>query len=129
MTDNNDKTGGGGFWDDEELERDAGGVYIKFEVPGDSVIGTITGLSKRKFIKDDNESISYDVKLDGGRTVTVSQWMLKNTFYALQPNKGDTIDVTFVDEVKKGSKTTKRFRGKIQYANGEVADFDHTVGK
>ena len=70
---------------------------------------------------------SVEITFEDGRIMTVGQWMLKRSLVLLAPAIGETLEVIYVREERKGSKGTKLFRGSVTRLDGSVEKFDHTV--
>jgi hypothetical protein len=96
------------FWDDAELRT--GGDFVKFDQPGDTVTGEITGIRKHQF-EDGKVVPQIFLNIDGEeRTLTAGQVRLKALLGEKRPNVGDTITVTLTDvEKRAGGKTLKIF--------------------
>jgi hypothetical protein len=103
------------IWDDPDLKPS--NDFIKFEQPGDMVVGRVTSIRKHTFA---DGKVCPQIVLgtaDGERTMTVGQQQLLALLAAAKPNIGDVISVTFSRiERRAGGKTLKHFDVKV---NGE----------
>lgn len=97
-----------GFWDDPAL-KPAGGDYVKFENPGDSVAGTIINLGVKTW-QDGDKSARITLDLDSGGTciLTASNAHLQRLLWSAKPQLGDHIMVRFDGEEKAGGGGFKR---------------------
>jgi hypothetical protein len=96
-------------WDDPEIK--AGGDYIKFDSPGDTVSGTVTAIRAHRF--DDGKVVPQVLLVtDDGeeKTMTAGPVRLKAELAEQRPEAGDHIKVTFTEiEKRAGGKTLKHF--------------------
>lgn len=96
-------------WDDPEIK--AGGDYIKFDTPGDTVSGTVTAIRAHRF--DDGKVVPQVLlTTDDGeeKTMTAGPVRLKAELAEQRPEAGDHIKVTFREvEKRAGGKTLKHF--------------------
>lgn len=109
------------IWDDPELR--AGGDFIKFEQPGDSVAGTINAIRAHKF---DDGKVAPQILLttDDGeeKTVTAGQVRLKLALAEQRPEAGDHITITLSQiEKRTGGKTLKHFDIKVRRSGPAAA--------
>lgn len=110
------------IWDDPELR--AGGDFIKFDQPGDSVAGTIQAVRAHRF---DDGKVAPQILLttDAGdeKTVTAGQVRLKLALAEQRPEAGDHITITLTDvEKRAGGKTLKHFDIKVGRGGAAPAD-------
>lgn len=95
-------------WDDPSLST---GEYIKFENPGDEVVGQILDISIHTF-EDGKKAAKLVIKTDDGeeRILTAGQVQLGIKLKDARPEVGDRIKITF-DGIEKRSmgKTLKLF--------------------
>lgn len=97
------------IWDDPELR--AGGEFVKFEKPGDTVSGVINAVRAHRF-DDGQVAPQILITTDEGedRTITAGQVRLKSALAEQRPEAGDRISITFTQEEKRaGGKTLKHF--------------------
>jgi hypothetical protein len=103
-------------WDDPEIK--AGGDYIKFDNPGDTVSGTVTAIRAHRF--DDGKVVPQVLLVtDDGeeKTMTAGPVRLKAELAEQRPEAGDHITVTFTEvEKRAGGKTLKHFDVKVTKA-------------
>jgi len=103
-------------WDDPDMMMVDD--FVKFDEPGDSVVGEITGV--RKHVWDDgNVCPQLFIRDDEGneRSLTAGQVQLKRRLAELRPNVGDRIKIVFTDiEKRTGGKTMKRFDVQVRRA-------------
>jgi hypothetical protein len=96
-------------WDDPEIK--AGGDYIKFDSPGDTVSGTVTAIRAHRF--DDGKVVPQVLLVtDDGeeKTMTAGPVRLKAELAEQRPEAGDHIKVTFTEiEKRAGGKTRKPY--------------------
>lgn len=106
-----------GIWDDPEIK--AGGEYVRFEKPGDSISGTIVAIRKHKF--DDGKVVPQVLLVtDDGeeRTMTAGQVQLKARLAEERPIAGDHVTVSLIREEKRaGGKTLKHFSVTVTRGN------------
>lgn len=103
------------IWDDPELRT--GGDFVRFESVGDSVTGTITGITTHAFEPGKPVPQLFLSTADGDRTLTASQVQLKALLVELRPEVGDVITVTHTKvEKRDGGKTLKHFDVKREAA-------------
>jgi len=99
-------TAGNDFWS----EFSQSGDFIKFDVVGDTVSGTITAVRRHMF---EDGKVVPQIELDtpdGPKTLTAGQVRLKAMFAEQRPGVGDYITVTLTDiEKRAGGKTIKSF--------------------
>ena len=95
-------------WDDPEMR--IASDYAKFEVIGDSVSGTVTGVYAHRF---DDGKVVPKIILDtseGEVALTAGQVRLKAELSEKRPEVGDTLTVTLTEvEKRAGGKTLKHF--------------------
>jgi hypothetical protein len=95
-------------WDDPEMR--IASDYAKFEVIGDSVSGTVTGVYAHRF---DDGKVVPKIMLDtaeGEVALTAGQVRLKAELSEKRPEVGDTLTVTLTEvEKRAGGKTLKHF--------------------
>lgn len=96
------------IWDDPELKMNSD--FVKFETPGDTIIGSILSIGKHTF-PDGKKAPQILLDTDGGeRTLTVGQFKLRELFDEQRPAVGDRIKVTYTEmERLTGGKTLKHF--------------------
>jgi hypothetical protein len=96
------------YWDDAEMF--SADDFVKFEVVGSSVTGTITAIKRHRF---DDGKVVPQLELDtadGPKTLTAGQFRLKQELRELRPGVGDQITITYTKEEKlTGGKTLKHF--------------------
>jgi hypothetical protein len=96
------------FWTDPEMFES--GDYVKFELVGDKVEGTIAAIKRHQF--DDGKVVpSLELETpDGPKTLTAGQIRLKNALAEKRPGVGDYISITLTEiEKRAGGKTLKHF--------------------
>ena len=95
-------------WDDPEMR--IASDYAKFEVIGDTVSGTVTGVYAHRF---DDGKVVPKIMLDtaeGEVALTAGQVRLKAELSEKRPEVGDTLTVTLTEvEKRAGGKTLKHF--------------------
>lgn len=109
-------------WDDPELQ--AGGEFVKFENPGDRIVGTITAIRKHRF-DDGNVVPQIHLKDEDGedRTLTAGQVRLKAVLAEQRPEVGDTLTVVYERAEKRaGGKTLKHFAVTVERGGAKPAD-------
>lgn len=108
-------------WDDPEIK--AGGDYIKFDNPGDTVSGTVTAIRAHRF--DDGKVVPQVLLVtDDGeeKTMTAGPVRLKAELAEQRPESGDHIKVTFREvEKRAGGKTLKHFDVEVTRAGSTPA--------
>jgi hypothetical protein len=108
-------------WDDPEIK--AGGDYIKFDNPGDTVSGTVTAIRAHRF--DDGKVVPQVLLVtDDGeeKTMTAGPVRLKAELAEQRPEAGDHITVTFTEvEKRAGGKTLKHFDVKVTKGGAPAA--------
>jgi hypothetical protein len=96
------------FWSDPEMFQS--GDFIKFDVVGDTVTGTITAVRKHMF---EDGKVVPQIELDtadGPKTLTAGQVRLKASLAEKRPGVGDLLTVTLTGiEKRAGGKTLKEF--------------------
>jgi len=96
------------IWDNPELKM--GGDYFKFETPGDTITGVVQSIKAHTW---PDGSVAPQLLLstaEGDRSVTASQFMLKQLLADTRPEIGDTITITFTEiEPRPMGKTLKKF--------------------
>lgn len=101
------------IWDDREVIP--ANEFVRFEAEGDTVSGTITGITKHRF--DDGSPVpQLAITTDDGRevTVTAGQIRLKMALAELRPNVGDHVAIRLTRiEKRTGGKTLKHFDVKV----------------
>ena len=103
-------------WD--EVDRGAGGQYVKWEEAGQHVKGTVTRIGKGT---DLNQNIVPEVDIDtGDETVTISasQVDLKRKLIDALPQVGDHIVIVFTGTEKVGRGDMKRFDVAVKAGDG-----------
>src|SRR5690349_14505679 len=95
------------IWDDPELR--AGGDFVKFENPGDSIAGVINAVRAHRF---DDGKVAPQILLttDDGeeKTITAGQVRLKIALAEQRPEAGDHLTITLTNvEKRAGGKTLK----------------------
>lgn len=109
-----------GFWDDPDVK--ASTDWFKFEQVGDTAKGTIAKLGKKVWA-DGSVGIEIMFTEEDAPTVTASQTLLKQALFALKPAAGDKIVIEYAAlEKRPGGKTLKRFKVKLQHAEGGAID-------
>lgn len=108
-------------WDDPDLR--AGGEFVKFENPGDSIAGTITAIRSHRF---EDGSVAPQVLLTTAtgeeRTVTAGQVRLKAELVTQRPEVGDHITITHTEvEKRSGGKTLKHFDVRVTRGGAPAA--------
>lgn len=106
------------IWDDPDIK--SGGDYVSFVDEGDSVAGTITGITVHTF--DDGKKVPklYIETSNGERILTAGQVQLKAKLSELRPEVGDKIAVVLKQiEKRAGNKTLKHFD--VQIKRGTAA--------
>ena len=96
------------IWDDPELK--VTDDYVKFENVGDTVTGTVLGISIHRW--DDGSSCpQLLLDVDGDEVnLTAGQTRLKRALAEQRPQIGDTITATLTEiEKRAGGKTLKHF--------------------
>lgn len=121
-----------GFWDDPSV-RPAASSYMKFEVVGDHIAGTIAKLSKRVFnAGTPEERVAPEFTFvqpeddDEIPSMTAGQVLLQQALWELRPVIGDHLDVTLARVEKRGAKTLKRFKIILTRKDGSVETIDQT---
>jgi hypothetical protein len=96
------------FWNDPEMFDS--GDYVKFDVVGDKVEGTITAIKRHQF-EDGKVVPSLEIETpDGPKTLTAGQVRLKAALAEKRPGVGDHISITLTQiEKRAGGKTLKHF--------------------
>jgi hypothetical protein len=105
------------IWDTPELKIATD--YIKFEEPGDTVVGEVLDIRIHHW-NDGTTSPQLLLLVDGEeKSLTAGQYQLKAKLAELRPQVGDTIRVVF-DGIEKraGGKTLKLFSLDVKRANG-----------
>jgi hypothetical protein len=96
------------FWTDPEMFDS--GDYVKFDIVGDTVTGTITAIKRHQF---DDGKVAPSLELDtpdGPKTLTAGQVRLKAALAEKRPGVGDHITITLTQvEKRAGGKTLKHF--------------------
>lgn len=96
------------IWDTPELKTN--GDFYKFETPGDTITGTVVSIKAHTW---PDGSVAPQLLLstsEGDRTVTASQFMLKQLLADTRPEIGDQITITFTEiEPRPMGKTLKKF--------------------
>jgi hypothetical protein len=96
------------IYDDPEVRMNSD--YVKFENVGDSVTGTILSIGKHTF-DDGKVAIKYLIATDDGdKTLTASQFQLKQKLMDVRPEVGDKVHIQHTGVLKlTGGKTLKEF--------------------
>jgi hypothetical protein len=105
------------IWDTPELKIATD--YIRFEEPGDSVVGEVLDIRIHHW-NDGTTSPQLLLLVDGEeKSLTAGQYQLKAKLAELRPQVGDTIRVVF-DGIEKraGGKTLKLFSLDVKRASG-----------
>lgn len=108
------------FWDLPDMQ--ANDEYVRFENVGDTVAGTLMGLSVRTF-DDGKKAAQLVLDTDRGiRTLTASQTQLARLLRTHRPELGDKVSVRF-DSVEKmtGGRTRKVFTLTVDRATSTPA--------
>lgn len=109
-------------WDDPAIK--ANDDYVKFENPGDKVVGTILDISVHTF-PDGKKAPKLVIRTDGGdeRVLTAGQTMLLRRLAELRPDVGDRIAVLFERvEKRDGGKTMKVFQVEVARQGAPAGD-------
>jgi hypothetical protein len=97
------------IWDDPSLA--SGGDYVRFENPGDSVVGDVLNVGLHTWA-DGKVSAQLTIRTDDGNdvTLTAGQVRLASALREQKPEAGDRIKVVFTEvEKRPGGKTMKHF--------------------
>jgi hypothetical protein len=107
------------IWDDPELK--VTDEYVKFENVGDTVTGTVLGISVHRW-DDGSTCPQLLLDVDGDEiNLTAGQTRLKRALAEQRPQVGDTITATFTEEEKRpGGKTLKHFELTVQRGDGKA---------
>ena len=109
------------------------GDYVKFENPGDHVVGTIKSLQEGKdFNGNPCPLIILEVDDEGTeKTLTAGQVMLKAELAEKQPQEGDRVRITYTGpgEARPGKAPAKLFtvdvkKGPHELVNAAVSNTD-----
>jgi hypothetical protein len=97
-------------WD----EWDTGGEFVKWQKPGDQVVGRITKIGPGKDF-DGNTVPQVDLETDEGtkRSITVAQANLAAQFREIRPKVGDRIWVKYARDEKAEKGMKKVFEIKV----------------
>lgn len=109
-------------WDDPAIK--ANDDYVKFENPGDKVVGTILDISVHTF-PDGKKAPKLVIREDDGdeRVLTAGQTMLLRRLGELRPDVGDRIAVVFERvERRDGGKTMKHFQVEVARQGAPAGD-------
>lgn len=108
------------IWDDPELK--VTDEYVKFENVGDTVTGTVLGISVHRW-DDGSTCPQLLLDVDGDEiNLTAGQTRLKRALAEQRPQVGDTITATFTEEEKRpGGKTLKHFDLTVQRGGSKTA--------
>lgn len=97
------------IWDDPSL---ASGEYVKFDNPGDKIVGTILDISIHTW-EDGSRCPRLVIQEDGtdeSKILTANQTMLRKQLTELRPEVGARIAIVFTSvEKRQGGKTLKHF--------------------
>jgi len=108
----------------EEIDWDQfseGSTYIKFDVIGTTVTGTVTG-SRIGLDFNQNPCQVYDLDTkDGPRVLTCGQANLRSQLAELKPRVGDDLTITYTGDEKAERGTKKIFL--IKHDSGAKAPF------
>ena len=97
------------IWDDPALAT--GGDYVKFETPGDEVVGDVINVGLHTW-DDGSVCPKLTIRTDDGNdvTLTAGQVRLKAALFEQRPDTGDRIRVKFTEvEKRPGGRTLKHF--------------------
>ena len=109
-------------WD--EVDRGAGGQYVKWEETGQHVKGTVARIGKGTDLNN-NVVPEIDIDTDDGTvTISASQVDLKRKLIDALPNVGDHIVIVFTGSEKVGRGDMKRFDVAVKKGAGDGAATD-----
>lgn len=114
------------LWDDPEVVKAAvGSTFVKFEKPGDGVVGTIARLSRHTW-EDGSVAVKIEFVEGDVPTLTASQFRLVQALFELRPVVGERLDVSYLGGMKRAGKTPKFFRVSVTDASGDVRTIDQS---
>lgn len=110
-------------YDDPDLA--VGGDYIKWEMVGQTVIGTIIGFRKQMRVKADGTQFAngvYTLREDDGTEIflEVGQVYLKGLFKEKQPQLGDRIRIVFESEERLAGKPSPMKKFTLDVVKGNA---------
>lgn len=108
------------IWDDPEMK--VTDEYVKFETVGDTVTGTVLGISVHRW-DDGSTCPQLLLDVDGEEVnLTAGQTRLKRALAEQRPQIGDTITATFTEEEKRpAGRTLKHFDLTVTRGGGKAA--------
>lgn len=96
------------IWDDPAVKPTSD--YVKFEIVGDAVSGTVLDVSIHTFEDGKRAAKLIIATSDGDRTLTAGQMQLAAKLAEARPAVGDKLTISFVGvEKRAGGKTLKQF--------------------
>ena len=109
-------------WDDPELK--ANDDYVKWETPGDKIVGTLLAVTKHTF-PDGKVAPKLTIRTDEGneRVLTAGQVMLARRLGELRPGPGDRIAIVYErDERRDGGKSLKVLQVEVARQGAPAGD-------